>query len=367
MQQKRILRQKDRRSRSRTVIRFTHHVLRITRYALRLLPLLLRGVFAYPPLIALEDEDFSPEQVYLGYDDIVKEFRGKKCKSCHPAIWREWESSMHAEAWKDPIFQEAASQVKDREKKCDPCHAPEPILITGVGNMPKLRKTDQDFGVSCLVCHMDKSGAMHGPPASIDAMFHANITSEAHMNPTALCGTCHGQPSVPEHSQLASFKEGKAAKEGKNCATCHMPAITRLQSTASFEKIPGRRHTWIGGRSVQMLKSAAELTIQRSEKKAIVSVANQAGHHIPGDALRAIILDVKISGASGNIIQSERISISATSGEGGSDNRIQADETHRFEFEMTPKQNIEAKLRYRLLSTTPEAEWMTMAEAIQSF
>ena len=46
---------------------------------------------------------------------------------------------MHAQAWEDPIYQEAASQVEDREKTCDPCHAPEPILITGIGKMPKLR------------------------------------------------------------------------------------------------------------------------------------------------------------------------------------------------------------------------------------
>ena len=85
----------------------------------------------------MEDDSFF-EPSYLGYDDIYRDFTQKKmCKRCHPAIWREWERSMHAKAWEDPIYQEAASRVEDREKKCDPCHAPEPILITGIGKMPK--------------------------------------------------------------------------------------------------------------------------------------------------------------------------------------------------------------------------------------
>ena len=50
-------------------------------------------------------------------------FQEGKCKSCHPAIWREWENSMHARAWIDEIYQEAAKQIEDRETKCDRCHA----------------------------------------------------------------------------------------------------------------------------------------------------------------------------------------------------------------------------------------------------
>ena len=65
-----------------------------------------------------EDSIFAP--TYLSYDDIYRDFTTKKmCKRCHPAIWREWERSMHAQAWEDPIYQEAASQVEDREKTCE--------------------------------------------------------------------------------------------------------------------------------------------------------------------------------------------------------------------------------------------------------
>ncbi|MCZ6675761.1 MAG: hypothetical protein O7E52_00775, partial [Candidatus Poribacteria bacterium] len=183
--------------------------------------------------------------------------------------------------------------------------------------------------------------------------------------PTELCGTCHGQPSVPEHNQLDSFKNSPAAREGKNCATCHMPGIKRLQSTFSYEPIPGRRHTWIGSRSVHMLKSAADLTVTLTEGKAIIRLTNKAGHVLPGEALRAMILDVKIYDADGNPLRREQALISASSGEGGTDNRIPPGETRRFAYEIGGKAQVEATLRYRLLPTTPEAEWITMAEASQ--
>ena len=320
---------------------------------------LIIGLFALIQPFAQEE---AAENPYLGYDDIYREFKRGRCRSCHPAIWREWERSMHGQAWKDPIYQEAASKMPDREKSCDPCHAPEPILVTGIGKMPKLRKADRDFGVSCLVCHLDAEGAMHGPPASIDALFHANVTSEIHTKPTKLCGTCHGQPSVPAHNQLASFKKSVAAKSGKSCANCHMPRVKRLQSTASYEAISGRRHTWIGSRSVAMLKRAVGLEITLDASKATIAVTNKAGHLLPGEALRVIILDVKIADVNGKVIQHQQVFRSATSGEGNRDNRILPDATEQFTYAIGSKETIEAKLYYLLQPTTSENEWITMAE-----
>ena len=118
---------------------------------------------------------------------------------------------MHAKAWVDEIYQAAAEQITDRETKCDQCHAPQPILITGVGNMPKLRDEQREAGVSCLVCHLDAHGTMNGPPASAETYFHANRTNPIYTQPTVLCGTCHGQQSVPEHDQVSSFLNSKFA------------------------------------------------------------------------------------------------------------------------------------------------------------
>ena len=303
---------------------------------------------------AENQSDRMPE-AYQGFQD-------GKCKSCHPAIWREWENSMHAKAWIDEIYQIAASQVPDRETKCDQCHAPQPILITGVGKMPKLRERQREAGVSCLVCHLDAQGAMHGPPASAETYFHANVTNPVYRDPTALCKTCHGQPSVPEHDQVSSFLSSRFAEREQGCATCHMPIVNRLQSTASYESIKGRKHTWRGSRSVSQLKRAASLQLEYVSGKVDVEIQSKTGHVLPGGTLRTIILEVVLLAPDGTERQKQQISISAENG-----NRLLPDENRTSVFDFTPTVvggTIKARLMYQLTPETPESAWILMAEAI---
>ncbi len=288
-------------------------------------------------------------------------FRDGKCQSCHPAIWREWESSMHAQAWVDEIYQAAASQVPDRETKCDQCHAPQPILVTGVGKMPKLRDKDREAGVSCLVCHLDAHGAMHGPPASAETYFHANVTNPVYTDPTALCSTCHGQPSVPEHDQVSSFLSSKFAEKSQSCATCHMPVVTRLQSTASYESIKGRKHTWRGSRSVAQLRRAAGLQLEYETGKVEVKLLSKTGHVLPGGTLRTIILEVALFASDGAERQKQRILIAADKG-----NRLLPDENRTYIFNdvsAATGDTIKARLMYQLTPEIPESAWVLMAEA----
>lgn len=292
------------------------------------------------------------------YAEAYRAFKEGKCKSCHPAIWREWEKSMHAQAWVDEIYQEAAKQIADRETSCDPCHAPEPILVTGIGKMPKLRNVQRETGVSCLVCHMDADGAMHGPQASAETYFHANVTDAAYTAPTTLCSTCHGQPSVPEHDQVSSFQRSSFAAEKKSCATCHMPTVKRLQSTASYESIKGRKHTWRGSRSVAQLKRAATLTIELAGEKVSVVLQNKTGHVLPGGALRTMVLEVTHLAPDGSTRPQKQIAISAKNG-----NRLQPGENSVFVFEVGAGDTLKARLRYQLTPKTPEAAWIRMAEA----
>ena len=291
------------------------------------------------------------------HKEMYQAFKDGKCKSCHPAIWREWEKSIHAQAWVDEIYQEAAKQVAGREKSCDPCHAPKPILVTGIGKMPKLRNVQRDSGVSCLVCHLDSDGAMQGPPASAETNFHANVTNPIYKESTKLCATCHGQPSVPEHDQVSSFLKSKFATENKSCATCHMPLVSRLQSTASYESITGRKHTWRGSRSVTQLKNAAALKIEFADKKATVILQNQAGHLLPGGTLRVIVLDVTHLASDGTQREKKQVLISAKA-----ENRLKPDEKRTFVFNVSSGDTLKVRLRYQLTPKTSEPEWILMAE-----
>ena len=302
-----------------------------------------------------ENQTDRVAEAYQGFQD-------GKCKSCHPAIWREWENSMHAKAWVDEIYQAAASQVPNRETKCDQCHAPQPILITGVGEMPKLRDKHREVGVSCLVCHLDAQGAMHGPPASAETYFHANVTNPIYRDATALCRTCHGQPSVPEHDQVSSFLSSRYAEKNQGCATCHMPIVNRLQSTASYESIKGKKHTWRGSRSVAQLKRAASLQLEYASGKVSVKIQSKTGHVLPGGTLRIIILEVVLLAQDGTERQKQQLSISAENG-----NRLLPNENKTSVFDITSAtagDTIKARLMYQLTPETPESAWILMAEAI---
>ena len=318
------------------------------------------GLFGFVLLILAANRTLRAQNEAHRVTEAYQGFQDGKCKSCHPAIWREWENSMHAKAWVDEIYQAAAKQVTDRETKCDQCHAPQPILITGVGKMPKLRDRQREAGVSCLVCHLDAHGAMHGPPASADTYFHANVTNPIYTEPTTLCGTCHGQQSVPEHDQVSSFLKSEFSKGNTSCSTCHMPVVTRLQSTTSRESIKGRKHTWRGSRSVAQLRRAATLQLEYANGKAEVKLRSKTGHILPGGTLRTILLEVTVLAPDGTERQKQHIPISAKH-----ENRLLPNENRTYTFETTSattSDTIKARLIYQLTPETPEPKRILMAE-----
>ena len=321
------------------------------------------GIFGCVLVILIGNFAPRAENVTDGVTEAYQGFQEGKCKSCHPAIWREWENSMHAKAWVDEIYQEVANQIKDRATKCDGCHAPQPILITGIGKMPELRNEQREAGVSCLVCHLDAAGAMHGPPASAETYFHANVTNSIYTSPTTLCSTCHGQPTVPEHDQVSSFLNSRFAEENKSCATCHMPVVNRLQSTASYESVKGRKHTWRGSRSVAQLRRAATLQLEIASEKVNVKLQSKTGHILPGGTLRTIILEAKLLSPEGTERQKEQISICAEK-----ENRLLPNEDRTYVFDTLSSatgDTIKVRLMYQLTPKTPESEWILMGEKIQ--
>ena len=318
------------------------------------------GLFGCLLVILLGNLVSRAENATAPVAEAYQGFQEGKCKSCHPAIWREWENSMHAKAWVDEIYQEVANQIEDRETKCDGCHAPQPILITGIGEIPELRNEQREAGVSCLVCHLDAEGAMHGPPASAETYFHANVTNAIYTSPTTLCGTCHGQPTVPEHDQVSSFLNSKFAEKNKSCTTCHMPVVNRLQSTASYESTKGRKHTWRGSRSVAQLRRAATLQFEIASEKLNLGIQSKTGHILPGGTLRTIVLEVKFLSPDGTERQKDRTSISS-----GNQNRLLPNEHRTYVFDASSRatgDTIKVRLMYQLTPKTPESEWVLMAE-----
>jgi len=180
------------------------------------------------------------------------------CAGCHPAHYREWSSSMHAYAAKDPVFL-AMNRRGQRETNgelgdfCINCHAPMAVRdnLTKDGlNIEQL--PDFERGVSCYFCHNvtaiegDHNGklriandsTMRGPlrdpfPSAAHGSEYSSLLDEEKPTSTAMCGGCHDVVTPAGVRLERSFKEYKHGIFGKSppgstlpfdsCSGCHMP------------------------------------------------------------------------------------------------------------------------------------------------
>jgi hypothetical protein len=181
------------------------------------------------------------------------------CRGCHPIHYREWSSSMHAYAAKDPVFL-AMNRRGQRETNgalgdfCVKCHAPMAVvdgLTTDGLNLEQL--PDIDRGVSCYFCHnaVDIEGdhnamirlandkIMRGPirdpvespvhGAEFSGMFDADDPQSS-----ALCGGCHDivtPNGIHLERTLQEYRYGIFSKSATgeppafdSCVGCHMPS-----------------------------------------------------------------------------------------------------------------------------------------------
>lgn len=127
--------------------------------------------------------------------------KAESCGACHTDIYKEWRTSIHAQAYDDPFFQ--AYWTKDKHTwVCLNCHTPlenqQPTLIKEIPRDRVERAMqepnphyDADYqreGVTCAACHV-RDGVILGPfedakaphPTKYDPMFRT----------TQLCYRCH--------------------------------------------------------------------------------------------------------------------------------------------------------------------------------
>jgi hypothetical protein len=204
------------------------------------------------------------------------------CKGCHPNHYREWSSSMHAYAARDPVFlamnkrgqRETHGQLGDF---CIKCHAPMAVVDKlSKDGLDLERLPDKERGVSCYFCHNvtgidgDHNGMLHlandttmrGPIRDPHEPYaHRPEFSEAFVDTspksTAMCGGCHDivtQDGVHLERTFQEYRDGIFSKSATgappafdSCVGCHMPG--RQAFAASVPGVPLRRiheHLWPG-------------------------------------------------------------------------------------------------------------------------
>jgi len=215
------------------------------------------------------------------------------CAGCHPRQYEEWQGSMHAQAFRDPIYlgelNLAVKAVgKGITKQCEGCHTAAAVVT---GDLPE----EFDFkklsdlakaGVSCDVCHSikrhthcetpshepengsyvlspgrkDEKGGQgirtkYGPFANYEGCgggFHECVESPLHLR-AELCAGCHQVFHYKEHTPLehtyAEWKRSMYAVNGIQCQDCHMVDIETFKRSADTFQKPQRgeyRHYFNG-------------------------------------------------------------------------------------------------------------------------
>lgn len=215
----------------------------------------------------------------------------QQCRACHTAVYEEWSESFHAKAFVDPEVRFLSNEFQNEQ--CIDCHAPRPVLLTGIDKPPLPRTARRAEGVDCLACH----GLDNGVAAkSTSAAGACAPRHDPRLTDVQLCGTCHNQHFTVDEWRATPFPE-----RGITCITCHMPPAAREGARV------GSNHRSPASHDPRVLERALSIVLERDGSSLRVAVENVgAGHHFPTDERsRAADLIVKVMTRDGTV---ERVS-----------------------------------------------------------
>jgi hypothetical protein len=203
----------------------------------------------------------------------------EKCGECHMAIHSQWKSSYHGLAWTDNNVRQLDARF-DTTVDCQPCHAPEPVFLTGLENLPVRRRHSEDEGVNCNTCHYTREGAAGKKNAP--AAWCKAVDRKRDLESLTLCRGCHNQhQTVDEWETSRYFKD---PKQFKSCSDCHMPWLTGIVAQGT----PARKyrdHSLLGGHDLAFIRTACVLEAHVEKGTLFVAVENTGcGHNFPTDS-----------------------------------------------------------------------------------
>ncbi|MDO8946358.1 MAG: cytochrome c family protein [Desulfocapsaceae bacterium] len=212
------------------------------------------------------------------------------CGECHPQQYEEWTGSLHALAFKDPIYQgELNKAVKavghDIARQCEGCHTPAGVVTGEIKGSGISGLSDVAInGVSCDMCHsvsghtgwqtpyhQPENGSLilspgkdtptgpvltkFGPYKPKDGCgdgFHECVEQPLHKK-AELCANCHQvnhyETHTPIESTYTEWKDSPYGVHGIACQDCHMVDFDTFLRSADTMKKPERgeyRHFFNG-------------------------------------------------------------------------------------------------------------------------
>lgn len=165
----------------------------LSRYFLRFLVVVAFGVIG-----AVLAEADAPTQ---GSGQSAPE----SCQNCHVDVVAQWQTGSHAQAYSDPVFQDAW-QKAGQDVKCLACHTTGYVARTG-------EYTHE--GVTCEACHGATPANHPEEPVKIDPGVET-------------CATCHA-------TTVTEWEQSKHGEQQLACTTCHQPHPQTLRFATAKE------------------------------------------------------------------------------------------------------------------------------------
>ena len=261
------------------------------------------------------------------------------CMGCHPAIFKQWNGSMHSNAFVDPVFQglwrigvrETNGAV---EKLCAGCHTAIGTVAGEVRLGPDGVFQASDIakkGVQCDLCHtikgardretpsrepenasiiVDPGNLKRGPYKDADSPYHDTEYSELHTR-SEFCANCHNvfhpTSNFPIEDTYREWKTSVYAQAGIQCQNCHMmPVEKAIEAAKTLVKPvnPGQpcitgpkreqmyTHEFVGANAVvtELLgaKQHAAIAVKRLQNAASLAL------ELPGNATAGAIVTFKV-------------------------------------------------------------------------
>lgn len=353
------------------------------RRILILLSILLAIVLTYRLVRPLQIFVISPEfELPVDTGPIpsgLVSLSAKSCGRCHAEIYKDWSTSMHANAWTDPYFQ--ADYAFDGSLQiCLNCHTPlrdqQEHLVLGFTDAskfypilkpnPAYDRSLQNEGVTCAACHV-RDGVIHGPNENNRAP-HPVKRDETMSDGHSVCRRCHmvkGErwDTFYRFPPCGTFDETKEAGKAPQCTMCHMPEMEEGMVPAVEGKTV-RRHLWRGGHDPEMVKRALKLELHPTGKGAppmeysLILTNVGANHRVPtGTPDRHLtvtfrLLDADLKGIKEKSYRMKRTIMWRPVIADLWDTRLKPGEARTFSFvikENTGAAFLEVEVRYHLL------------------
>lgn len=277
--------------------------------------------------------DYAHAIPYQKIPEGLTSLRAESCGTCHKAIYDEWKTSIHAQAYRDPFFH--AYWTKDNHTwVCLNCHSPlenqQPTLITEIPRdrveravqtpNPQYDADYQHEGVTCAACHV-RDGVILGP--FDDAVAPHPTKADPTFRTTQVCYRCHSVVGGPAQfynggpcGTYPEYESGYWMKErGFICQSCHMPEIERPVATGGPLR-KGRQHLWRGGHDPAMVKQAVDIKVvaEPAEPKpgdkvrvTLTLINAGAGHKLPtGDPDRHFTVEFAVEDQGQKVLESRQ-------------------------------------------------------------